>query len=549
MSTAAAGALARQWLTAGRLLVAVGVLVLAQVAWAAPASAHAELVGTTPPNGARLESRPAEVTLEFTESVGLLDNAIRLLDADGDTIETPDPVVDGSTVRWPMPDDLPDGAYLVNWRVVSGDSHPVAGAFSFGVGPDITVDPVAAHRSPTVDAPWPVVAARFGGYLGFTVIAGVAALVLLCWRAGRAHRRTQALLRTGFVVAGAATLLAYVLQGPYAAGAPLTELADPQLLAQTSHTDFGAWTQIRFFVVLAMAAVLWPVGSLEHRSSRFVAGGGVLAVAATFSGTSHAAASDDLVERVVDSAHVLTAGVWVGGLVAFVVAGAGQGGRPGRDAFAAFSRVALLSVVLLVATGTLNSLYRLDTVDALYDSDYGRLLTAKLVLVAVALGSAALSRRGLLSGGEPWTTVRVEAAATVAVLAVTGVVASVSPPSSRAAAAATPRSEQVLTVEVPLQDGASARVAVDPPTTEGSRVTVTLHDQAGGPPEAGALTLTATLDSQDIGPVDIPLKSAGERWQGRFTFPLPGTWTFTLTVEDRRLAAVVATGEVDIADE
>ena len=32
--------------------------------------------------------------------------------------------------------DLPEGWYLVYWRVISADGHPVRGAFTFAVGPN-----------------------------------------------------------------------------------------------------------------------------------------------------------------------------------------------------------------------------------------------------------------------------------------------------------------------------------------------------------------------------------------------------------------------------
>jgi copper transport protein len=221
-----------------------GVL-LAQVVAAGPASAHAELVASTPGNGERLVEAPDEVVLEFTESVGLLAGGLQLLDADGNRVDTPQPVAEGTTVRWAMPANLGDGAYLVNWRVVSGDSHPVAGAFSFGVG----VAPQVVNQTPIVTAaPWPITGARLAGYLGFTLIAGVITFTSLCWPGGRGQKRMQTLLRAGLAIAAASTVLGLLLHGPYATGQPLTRLAAVDLLAETSHTGFGAWTQLRLYL-------------------------------------------------------------------------------------------------------------------------------------------------------------------------------------------------------------------------------------------------------------------------------------------------------------
>ncbi len=123
------------WITLlRRAIVSVLLAVVAVLLLAAPGSAHAELVQTTPANGQRLETAPAQVTLAFSESVNLLEDGISLLDSHGATVSTPDPSVDGHTVTWPMPKHLRNGPYVVTWRVISADGHPVEGAFSFGVG-------------------------------------------------------------------------------------------------------------------------------------------------------------------------------------------------------------------------------------------------------------------------------------------------------------------------------------------------------------------------------------------------------------------------------
>jgi copper transport protein len=531
---------------ASALLAALVILVLGQLFTASPAAAHAELISTTPSNGEQRANPPAQVTLEFSESVGLLDSGIRLLDADGQTVKTADPFTDGSFVRWDMPQDLPDGAYVVNWRVVSGDSHPVAGAFSFSVGYAVAA-PVVADRPATFDAPWPVMAARFSGYLGFTIIAGVAAFALFCWPQSRNHTPTQTLLRVGFTVAGLSTVAALLLQGPYAAGQPLTELFDRTLIAETSHSDFGAWTQIRFFTVLAMAAVLWPKGALQPTLNRWIAGGGVVALAATFSGTSHAAASGTITERLVDSTHVLTAGIWAGGLIALATASMTRAEKPGPRAFTAFSRLAMWSVLILVATGTVNAWYRLDTIDALWRSDYGLLLSLKLVIVAIALGAAVYSRHRLQRGTEPWPTVRIEAVATAIVLAVTGVLASVSPPTR---AAQTQDSAQVPSsriITMPLTDGRYAEARVGAGTARGTAISVSLLDSEGPWLDVLRVQMRASLPTKDVGPLAVTLRQQNaSTWLGTFKFPYPGTWQLTLTVEDQQQSAVVATGNVKI---
>jgi copper transport protein len=416
-------------------LVWLLLVVVAQVVGAAPASAHAELERTTPASGSRLARPPAEVTLVFSEPVDLLDGGIRLLSARGRAIPTPEPTVHGSTVRWRMPADLPPGGYVVSWRVMSDDGHPVGGAFSFGVaaGAPRVTDTGALPPEP----PWPVVLVRFLGYLGFAVVAGSVAVAVLCWPAAGRGGRPLRLLRGGLVLSALATVAGLLVQGPYAAGEPLTRLFDRSVVAETAHTDFAAWTQLRLFLVLAIAALVWARGSLDVTLNRWLAVMCVGAAAVTFSGTGHAAATGTLLARTTDSLHALLAGVWVGGLAVVAVALAGRPhagdddrhpGRPGPAALTRFSRLALVSVAGLLATGTVNAVLRLERWSDLWDSRYGVILLVKLALVATVLTVAVVSRRAVRRGAEPRRAVAAEVAVTVLVLAVTSLLASTAPP-------------------------------------------------------------------------------------------------------------------------
>ncbi|HJQ86925.1 MAG TPA: copper resistance CopC family protein, partial [Propionibacteriaceae bacterium] len=132
-------------ITAARRVALAAILAVSlSLLFSAPAAAHAELVNTTPANGAQLTKPPTEIEMTFTESVNLVPDGIRLVDGAGAVVPTPDPTVAGGTVLWPMPTALPEGAYVVTFRVVSADGHPIGGAFTFGIGAAVTVGPGAA---------------------------------------------------------------------------------------------------------------------------------------------------------------------------------------------------------------------------------------------------------------------------------------------------------------------------------------------------------------------------------------------------------------------
>jgi methionine-rich copper-binding protein CopC len=123
---------------AGALVGFAGLLVLP----AAPASAHAELVGSNPKDGATVQRLPTEVQLEFDEEV-FTPAYVQVTASDGTKVGAGAPDVAGTTVTLPLTQDGPSGSYTVAYRVVSDDGHPVTGEITF----DVTTGPPPASTA------------------------------------------------------------------------------------------------------------------------------------------------------------------------------------------------------------------------------------------------------------------------------------------------------------------------------------------------------------------------------------------------------------------
>jgi copper transport protein len=524
--------------------------------FASPAAAHAELVATDPANGAGLAQAPDEITMTFTESVTLLDGGIRLVDSVGATVPTSEPVVDGHTVTWAMPRKLPDGSYTVTWKLVSSDGHPVAGAFSFGVGAaarTLGITPgVTSAPSASPEAPWPVVVARLAGYLAFAVLAGVVTFVLWCSAGSRTDPILQRLARTGIVCGLLATLAGLLVQGPYTAGAPMSQLLDPNLLRDTLTTPFGTAMLRRLALYGAMGVLVWRLSGLVTRPVRWLVPLGLVGTALTISATGHGNASGRLVDLGVVALHALTAGLWVGGLIVLVVLGR----TVERREWQRFGKLALACVVALVATGALNSLREIKTVDQLWETRYGVVLVAKLALVAATLGAAAVSRRRLQQRRAPRRSVRWEGGLTVGVLVVTALLSMTTPPPQGPAATTLVAASGATgsgggangVVEMPLGDRGRAVLAVLPATTAGSQLHVVLTDVTGQRLRAARVDLAVSSSDRGLGRIPVPLTRRNGVWVADYRFPLPGVWTATVTVADRGQPSVVTAGDVTISD-
>ncbi|CAL9490531.1 copper resistance protein CopC [Streptomyces werraensis] len=395
----------------------------ALLAGAAPASAHAALTGSDPAQGAVVDTAPPQLSLTFSEPVAVGDDSVRVLDPKGERVDKGDPAnPSGTTYSVRLVSGLPDGTYTVAYQVVSADSHPVAGAFTFSIGaPSETTVAVSAQGSDEGLVGWLYGFGRYVSYAGFVVLAGGACFVLACWAPGARVRAVQRLVVSGWLALTAATLGLLMLRGSYTTSGRIGDVFDLELLGDVLQTKTGAALVSRLLLLAAAAlfiAVLFGAyartadagdpdraaesdgGEPDKRDLTFglALGGTVVAagLAASWAMSEHASQGLQAgVAMPVDVVHLLAVAAWLGGLTALLVAlyRAPVETPVGRDAVRRFSRLAFGSVVTLAVTGVYQSWRQLGSWSAFTDTRYGQLLLVKIALVAVMVAVAFLSRR------------------------------------------------------------------------------------------------------------------------------------------------------------
>ncbi|MFF6802451.1 copper resistance protein CopC [Streptomyces sp. NPDC012616] len=386
-------------------LAVAGVL----LAGAGPASAHAALTGSDPAQGVVVDKAPTQVTLTFSETVSMNDDSLRVLDPKGARVDDGKPSeVSGTTYAVQLHSGLPDGTYTVTYQVVSADSHPVAGAYTFSIGsPSETSVSVSGQGAGGGVVGRLYGFGRYVSYAGFLVMVGGAAFVLACWQRGTGLRSLQRLVVSGWLAMTAATLFLLLLRGSYSRSGTLGDVFDLDLLGEALQTKTGAALVSRLLLLAAAAlfiAVLF--GAYDKREDEekrdltfgLAIGGTVVAagLAASWAMAEHASTGlQPGIAMPVDVLHLLAVATWLGGLAALLVAlYRAPADRP-VDAAAArrFSQVAFGSVLVVVATGVYQSWRQLGSWSAFTDTRYGQLLLVKIGLVALLVGIALISRR------------------------------------------------------------------------------------------------------------------------------------------------------------
>jgi copper transport protein len=413
-----------------RVLVLLAAVAAALVP-AGAASAHAELLGTSPSAGAVVR-HVHEVVLRFDEPVTAAPDSIEVTDPAGHRVDAGPARAVAATARVVVQARRAPGVagtYAVAWHVVSDDGHPEAGSFTFSLGHRSSHVPAASRAGgASLEASYAVL--RWVGYAGFCTLAGGTVFALLCWPAAGGLRRTRAVAGAGGLLAWLATWASLPMQGAYDDGTWAHLLRGDTLLATLeSRTGAALMSRLLLLVVLGgLLALVLRWGPLLRRGFRHrLLGAGLLLVvltAATWSSTGHDSVGARWPLAVLsDAVHLTGVALWVGGLVMVLVL------RPPYAAVATFSRMALPCVVAVAVTGVFQAQRGLDAWAALVGSDYGRLVLAKVagLLVLAGLGHLARRRLGRSSVARLGALVGVEVGVALAVLGVASVLVQTAP--------------------------------------------------------------------------------------------------------------------------
>ena len=388
------------------------------------ASAHAYLVKTVPAASQVLNGSPPNIQLTYDEAVEPRFAIISVTSASGRQ-ETTGPVqraaANPDTLVVPLRPRLPEGWYLIYWRAISVDGHPVSGAFTYAVGPN--PGPAPQFKVPNISATAitpQLLVTRWLMFVGIMVAIGLFVFRILIVRP--VVRRVEGVrlraISVAFVAFCVLGLLAIPVYLDFAtANDSLRSVFDVGALVPLfGVTAFGrAILKLELcFALFCLAAwvALWLDNpERERRSVAELAAilGALLAAAAVLivpGVAGHAAQTSPRgLTLGFDWLHLAAASVWLGGLVGLIVLWFSLSPRDRVPALSVsvprFSAVAFGSVLALVAGGIGEAVDHLPVLDALWLTSYGKAILVKTgalaVVLVIASGNLLRSRPGLIA--------------------------------------------------------------------------------------------------------------------------------------------------------
>ena len=532
-------------MTIVRLSAAVALAALVLLAGpVAAALAHAELTSTDPAAGSTVAQSPPKVVMTFSENPDPKASLVRILDSSGGTVPGVSPVaaVPGKPLELQvtLSSALGKGVYTVNWRSVSAvDGHVASGAFAFGVG--VALAPGSVRTVALLNTSgWTTALSSVGKWLlyaGLALFVGAASTCLLAL-GGRVPAGGVLVLRIAAVVA-VVGLFAMAWAERVLIGAlsllPLFETREGQYL-------LALGVALVLCIVALVCVDLWPA----RWSLACLGAAGALAVLAhVLAGHADAPSTWRLLNILAQWVHMCAVGVWVGGLAWLLLGIRGLSRDERAAAVEAFSRVATVTLVVVLATGAARGFAEVRTPSNLVHTTYGVMLLAKvgLVVLVVALGAlshyrwvpslkthdGAAHRFRLNSGGE--------LALAAGVLALTAVLSGLAPATSAVASGAAPTTSGVTLTQADYATTMRVHLTVSPAAVGQNSYSVMVDSYDSGQPltSVSAVSLDFSLPSKPTlsGSTLALKKGAGGVWQGAgLQLSVVGHWSIDVTVQE-----------------
>ncbi|HUF52987.1 MAG TPA: CopD family protein [Dehalococcoidia bacterium] len=408
--------------TLGVIILAV-LLGLAVLLPSGTAKAHSLLVGADPEPGAKLAEPPDRISAWFTEPLEPSVSRLRVLGAGGaqlDDGEVQFAQADPTRMSVGLSEKFGPGFYLVTWETLSQvDGHFRFSSFEFTVlNPDGSepTGPRPEARFDVTGTPTGVsegALTKFTELVGIVLLVGVLASALIILPAARQSipdDQRQGLVRASRRYIGWLGLCAVLILT--AVGAVELWLQARQFggldeVSTVLDTDWGERWILRHFLLFGVALFLFAHARVDGRLARgtslplWLGFGGALGYMFFVSLVSHAnaVAQGSFWATASDFVHLITATLWIGGLVSlaalFFWSRRSLNEEDRRAVLAAylqrFSLLAVTSLLLLLGTGLFNGLVELSSFSALIDTAYGRALLAKLLAIVPLLIVAGLN--------------------------------------------------------------------------------------------------------------------------------------------------------------
>jgi len=539
-------------------------------------TAHAEtaLVSSSPANGTTVETSPTQIDLTFSAQLGPTNTISLTCGGVIVPLTAPTALADGLSLTATLVSAAPAGECTVAWTVTATDGQPAgSGSFTFTVAG--AADPGAAGGTldPTASAPTSSVAGegdaddgggdateeestggtssgplalfRLLSNFGVALLFGAIVIISFAWPEGIEYAITVRYLRSAWIFTAVSTYLFTATAAANVSGDGIGSGLIPTSWGDLIDSTPGKAAFLRIVFVLATAIAVSRPERIIDPAAQFPA---LVPPGLAVATLGFSRAPFTLVDNAVAVVHALSMGLWLGGVVLLTrVVLAGPGDEDLVHAVRGFSRLSTPIMWVTVATGAI-MLFRLDR--GAFGTSHGVTVIFKTLLVALMIMVAMMARQFIsvrLSRVDVMTTplasrlrraLGIEAGLGVAVIGLTGVLLTMTPPGFEPDAPP-PLQLGVVHIFKNEQLGIDATVAFTETVGRNDVRIELLAVPAGGISGLSVDFIPPTESAVNGMTINVPLTAPGAavlRKSSNFRLDVAGAWTVRVRVGDQIVA-------------
>lgn len=495
------------------------ILILPQVA-----SAHATLKMADPAPDSELTESPKEIVLTFDERLEDELYSIKVFNENGERVVNAKPEMskDQTSIKQSLP-DLPDGNYVISYNVISADGHPIRSSYVISIGEetvfqrDINQQVLETQKSsPAATAIMSVVRMLF--YMALILTTG--------WIVWGTIYSLKEEMKPAFRRRAFHLQIALFITTVAVASVQLLELLDRRTLTEVGSILTG--TTVGISLVASVLLSLLGFFILHRYTWMDLVWVFLILSAKTFNG--HATAFESEIRSMsleLAFIHLLSAAVWAGGLLYILTYWKKQKEHI-REFLPFFSQSALISMVMLILTGSAYTVIFVPELDYLLHSLWGKLLITKVGLVIIVFAIGAILRHMLKKKKEDniGRLVKFDFSLMLSILGIVGVMTYMNP---------LPENEPLEWKKEDQNIEFTTSISPKTPGYNHFKVTANaLKDEL----EIKRVELFLIFrDNREIEPIQVPFSEVEQSKNAQFKIngsylPIEGNWTVELRILD-----------------
>lgn len=484
--------------------------------------AHAYIIKSTPSENETLKHSPQKVSIQFDETIQPAFHSIQVFDSKGNQVDQKNGHIDpknSSIIECDLKQNLPNGTYQIQWKVVSSDGHPVEGVIPFQIGNGnknqngSVVDEKSKGYTPHLD----LIIIRWLQYVSNACYVGILFFYLFVLpkefaQDTRVKNILRRLIKFSFAFLCLSILLSLPLQATIESTSSWSAVFNIEILRNMLvNTSFGkVWIiQMDSLLFLFVTTYLLSVNRFNKQIwvwISLVLGIGLLL---TKSFISHAASSANPILTIgIDFLHLLSASIWIGSLIVFVTLSQMRRKIDTKNHYMGmikrFSNWGIIIVLILTSTGVLSSFFSIPNLRSLVYTDYGKALSGKIILLIIMIIFATINFQKGRRNSEKGLTMSLWGELTTVIIVLILAVILTNLPTAMSSPG--PVNETKI-----LGQGNKVTFQVSPNIVGENTFTVSLKDRFGFPIyDISQVTLTFTSLGMDMGDDTITVPKVKE---------------------------------------